>query len=119
MSSMTKVRQQRRQRRKLGLRKHTLGSAERPRLTVFRSHKHMYAQIIDALSGKTLASASSAQAKIAKGGNKQAAGEVGKLIAERAKAAGVQQVMFDRNGFRYHGRVQSLAEAARKGGLKF
>jgi large subunit ribosomal protein L18 len=119
MTTMTKIRQQRRERRKLGLRKHVLGSAERPRLTVFRSHKHIYAQIVDDLSGRTLVSASTAQAKMAKGGNKEAAGEVGKLIAERAKAAGISQVMFDRNGFRYHGRVQSLAEAARKTGLKF
>lgn len=119
MRTMSRVRQQRRQRRKLGLRKRILGSAERPRLTVFRSHKHIYAQIIDDLTGKTLAAASTVAAKMAKGGNKEAAGQVGKLIAEKAKAAGVEQVTFDRNGFRYHGRVQSLAEAARKSGLKF
>lgn len=93
------------------------------RLTVFRSNSHIYAQVISDCGGKVLASASTVEAevrgRIANGGNKAAATEVGKLIAERAKAAGVESVAFDRSGFLYHGRVQALAEAAREGGLKF
>lgn len=93
------------------------------RLTVFRSNSHIYAQIISGCGGKVLASASTVEAevrsRVTNGGNKAAATEVGKLIAERAKAAGVESVAFDRSGFLYHGRVQALAEAAREGGLKF
>lgn len=93
------------------------------RLTVFRSNSHIYAQVISGCGGKVLASASTVEAevrgRVANGGNKAAATEVGKLIAERAKAAGVESVAFDRSGFLYHGRVQALAEAAREGGLKF
>lgn len=108
----------RRNRRKIGIRKRLTGTASRPRLTIYRSLLHVYVQLVDDLTGKTLASASSVQAKIA-GGNKSAAAEVGKLIAERAKAAGITEVAFDRNGFRYHGRVKALADAAREAGLKF
>ena len=93
------------------------------RLTVFRSNSHIYAQIISGCGGKVLASASTVEAevrgRVANGGNKAAATEVGKLIAERAKAAGVESVAFDRSGFLYHGRVQALAEAAREAGLQF
>jgi large subunit ribosomal protein L18 len=93
----------------------------RPRLTVFRSAKHMYAQVIDDLSGRTLAAASTMEkdAKGNYGGNVAAAGQVGKRLAERAVAAGVGTVVFDRNGFKYHGRVKGLADGAREGGLKF
>jgi large subunit ribosomal protein L18 len=97
------------------------GMPDRPRLTVFRSSKHMYAQVIDDLSGRTLAAASTMEkdAKGNYGGNVTAAGQVGKRLAERAVAAGVGTVVFDRNGFKYHGRVKGLADGAREGGLKF
>jgi large subunit ribosomal protein L18 len=111
----------RRARRKKGIRKGLLGGPIRPRLTVFRSSKHMYAQVIDDLSGRTLLSASTTEkdANGDNGGNVAAAAGVGTRLAQRAGEAGIKKVVFDRNGFRYHGRVQSLAEAARKGGLEF
>lgn len=114
----TDLKRIRRFRRKRGIRKRLYGTPERPRLSVYRSLNHIYAQVIDDLSGRTLASASSHQAKAA-GGNVAAATEVGKQLAENAKAAGVTQVMLDRNGYRYHGRVKALADAAREGGLSF
>lgn len=93
------------------------------RLTVFRSNSHIYAQIISGCGSKVLAAASTVdtavRGQVSNGGNKQAAEAVGKLIAERAKAAGIEQVAFDRAGFHYHGRVKALADAAREGGLKF
>jgi large subunit ribosomal protein L18 len=111
------------QRRKYSIRKSVNGTASRPRLSVFRSEKHIYAQVIDDVAGKTLASASSAIAEIRgdgkHGANIAAATKVGTAIAEKAKAAGVTQVAFDRNGRRYHGRVKALADAAREGGLQF
>ena len=95
----------------------------RPRLSVFRSSKHIYAQVIDDTKGATMAAASTLEAdlkgKLKTGADKAAAAEVGKIIAERARAAGITQVFFDRGGFRYHGRVQALADAAREGGLDF
>ena len=95
----------------------------RPRLSVFRSGKHIYAQVIDDRKGATLASASSLDAdvkgKLKTGADKSAAAEVGKLIAQRAVAAGVKEVVFDRGGYMYHGRVAALANAAREGGLSF
>jgi large subunit ribosomal protein L18 len=98
-------------------------SNERPRLCVFRSSKHIYAQIIDDGQGRTLAAASSIdkalKGKLSKGADKAAASEVGRLVAERAMAAGVKEVVFDRGGYLYHGRVKALAEAAREGGLSF
>ncbi len=111
------------QRRKYSIR-HTLsGSAERPRLTVYRSSKHIYAQVIDDVTGKTLAAASTTNEAVrgdAKtGANLVMAQAVGKAIAERAKAAGVMKVAFDRNGRTYHGRIKALADAAREGGLQF
>lgn len=117
----TQLKTHTRLRRKRGLRKRIFGLPERPRLTIFRSAKHIYAQVIDDLAGKTLASASTTEKgdKAAKGGNTDAAKMVGKKIAERAKGAGVSQVVFDRAGFRYHGRIKALADAAREGGLKF
>ena len=100
------------------VRKKLSGTAERPRLAVFRSLKHISAQVIDDLTGKTLAAASSL--KIAdKAPKKEIAAKVGELIAKSAQEAGVPAVVFDRNGFLYHGRVKDLADAARKGGLKF
>jgi len=109
----------RRSRRKTGIRKRVYGTAESPRLSIFRSGKHVYAQVIDDAAGKTLAAASSVASKLEKGGNIEAATAVGKSIAEKAKSAGVETVAFDRNGFRFHGRVKALADAAREGGLKF
>ncbi len=114
-----KLKTLRRRRRKIGLRKRLYGTAEQPRLTVFRSSKHVYAQVVNDHDGKTLASASTVSSKIGKGGNIDAAKQVGTAIAEKAKAAGIETVCFDRNGFKYHGRVKALADAAREGGLKF
>ena len=109
--------------RKLGIRKRVEGLAERPRLTVFRSASHIYAQLIDDSKGTTLAQASTVDKSIRdalKGKKKSdAAKEVGKAIAERAKKAGVSAVVFDRNGVRYHGRIAAVADGAREGGLDF
>lgn len=96
------------------------GTPEMPRLSVFRSNKEIYAQLIDDVKGVTLTAASSAEKGVEKSGTKsEMAAKVGKLIAERALAAGIQTVVFDRNGYLYHGRVKSLADGAREGGLKF
>jgi len=96
------------------------GSQERPRLAVFRSLKHIYAQLIDDRAGRTIVSASSSEKNAsANGGNLAGAKEIGKLIAERAKAEGVKQVVFDRGGYLYHGRIKALADAAREAGLEF
>jgi len=103
------------------IRSRVSGSPERPRLAVFRSLKHIYAQVIDDRSGRTLVSASSAESgkAVGNGGNLAGAKAVGKLLAERATAAGLKQVVFDRGGFLYHGRIKALAEAAREAGLEF
>lgn len=93
------------------------GTAERPRLSVFRSNKQIYAQLVNDLNGTTLAAASSKG--IAEGTKSEIAAKVGKAIAEKALAAGIKEVVFDRNGYLFHGRVKSLADAAREGGLKF
>ena len=110
-------------RRRHRVRRFIRGTAERPRLTVFRTDKHIYAQVIDDASGRTLASASSRDKQlrdsVAFGGNKQAAEAIGRAVAERAKAAGVTRVCFDRGEFKYHGRVAALADAARAAGLEF
>jgi large subunit ribosomal protein L18 len=99
------------------------GTQERPRLAVYRSLGHIYAQVIDDRSGKTLVSASSLDKEMKKslkgGGNIAAAKQVGKAVAERSKAAGVAKVVFDRGGYKYHGRVKALADAAREAGLQF
>ena len=110
-----------RRRRHARVRRRVRGSAERPRLAVFRSNKHISAQLIDDDSGRTLASASSVEGAMrgAPGGNIDAAGKVGSLVASRAKAAGITAVVFDRGGFAYHGRVAALADAARAEGLEF
>lgn len=111
----------RRARRRVGIRKRISGTGAQPRLSIYKSLNHMYAQVIDDLSGRTIAAASTAEKalKVEKTGNAKAAEAVGTLIAERAKSKGVSAVVFDRSGFRYHGRVKALADAARKGGLKF
>lgn len=111
----------RRNRRHIGIRKRVDGTPVRPRLSVYRSLNHIYAQVIDDLKGATLASASSLEAdlKLAKTGNAEAAAAVGALLARRAKEKGVTAVQFDRGGFRFHGRVKALADAARKEGLQF
>ncbi len=112
-----------RQRIHLRVRTRVKGSPERPRLCVYRSLSHIYAQIIDDRTGRTLTAASSidkhTRGQFKGGGNIAAAKVVGKMIAERARAAGIEQVVFDRGGYKYHGRVQALAEAAREAGLKF
>jgi large subunit ribosomal protein L18 len=100
------------------VRKHISGTVAHPRLTVFRSNKQIYAQVIDDMTGNTLASASSI-AITEKAPKKEIASKVGELIARKSKEAGIEAVVFDRNGYLYHGRVKELAEAARKGGLKF
>lgn len=113
---------ERRSRRKKGIRKKIRGTPERPRLSVFRSLKHIYAQIIDDTAGRTLASASSLDKELSveNGARKlDVSRAVGRLLAHRAVAAGVSAVAFDRNGFLYHGRVRALAEGAREGGLQF
>ena len=103
------------------IRKSLSGTPERPRLAVFRSLKHIYAQVIDDEAGKTLAAASTQDKdlELKYGGNVDAAKQVGKLLGERAKKAGLESVVFDRGGHRYHGRVKALADAAREAGLKF
>ncbi len=112
-----------RQRRHVRVRKHISGTPERPRLNVFRSLSNIYAQVIDDTTGNTLVSASTLdkaiREKLSYGGNIEAAKEVGKLIAERAAAAGITEVVFDRGGYVYHGRVKELADAAREAGLNF
>jgi len=110
-----------RNRRRIGIRKRIQGTPQRPRLCVFKSLNHMYAQVVDDLAGRTLAAASTKEkgSPAGKTGNCSAAAQVGQRIAERATKAGVSAVVFDRGGFKFHGRVKALAEAARKAGLKF
>lgn len=120
MAKTDKLFQRRQQRTRTSIQRR---AGDRPRLTIFRSNRYIYAQVIDDRAGKTLASASSLEkdlrAKFASHANATVATEIGKLIAERAKAAGVSAVVFDRGGYRYHGRVKALADAAREGGLSF
>jgi len=121
--SEQKLKEIRRIRRKNHVRRIVVGTAERPRLTVFRSSKHIYAQLIDDASGITFASASSALPEIKKevpyGGNVKAAVSVGKKLAEVAKSKGISKAAFDRGYYRFHGRIKALADAAREGGLQF
>ncbi|MGB9820940.1 MAG: 50S ribosomal protein L18 [Pseudothermotoga sp.] len=109
--------------RHLRIRKKVSGTAEKPRLSVFRSERHIYVQLIDDTKGHTILSASTLdpelRQKITKTYNREAAKEVGKLIAQRALAKGINEVVFDRGGFKYHGRIKELADAAREVGLKF
>ena len=101
------------------IRRRVKGTTERPRLAVFRSVKHIYAQVIDDMNGKTLVAASSNEKSSPNGGNVAGAKSVGKTVAERAKDKGIKSVVFDRGGYLYHGRVKALAEAARAAGLEF
>jgi large subunit ribosomal protein L18 len=121
--SVVQDKHERRMRRKRGIRKKVIGTAERPRLSVFRSHKNIGAQIVDDSRGVTICAVSSlnkdVRSALAYGGNKEAAKRIGEILAERAVAKGVSDVVFDRNGYKFHGRVLSLADAAREGGLKF
>ncbi|HET9071069.1 MAG TPA: 50S ribosomal protein L18 [Acidimicrobiales bacterium] len=122
MSYSTKQKQRALARRHHRVRKRVSGTTERPRLAVHRSNKHIVAQVIDDRSGRTLAAASSVEADVRAAGptgNKTAAASVGRLVAERAKAAGVTAVVFDRGGFLYHGRIAAVADAAREAGLEF
>jgi len=120
MSDSAKQKREARLRRHRRVRKKVRGTAERPRLAVFRSNKHISVQVIDDRSGRTVAAASTTESGFeGSGGNVEAATKIGKLVAERAKAAGVSAVVFDRGGNLYHGRIAALAEAAREGGLEF
>ena len=121
MTVSAKQKQESRQRRHRRVRKLVRGTAERPRLAVHRSNRHIVAQVIDDVAGRTLAAASTVEADLRTGptGNKDAAAKIGRLVAERAKAAGVTKVVFDRGGFLYHGRVAAVADAAREAGLEF
>jgi large subunit ribosomal protein L18 len=118
-----KIKHRRQERRRKHVRRKVQGTAERPRLTVFRSSKHIYAQLVDDLSGVTLAAASSAgkeiKAKLPYGGNVNAAKAVGQMIAQKAKEKGISLAAFDRGHYRYHGRIKALADAAREAGLGF
>ena len=116
---MSLTKSERRQRIQYRIRKIVSGTAARPRLSVFRSNKEIYAQLIDDVNGVTLLSASSREKEIGKGTNVEVAAAVGKLVAEKALKAGVDTVKFDRGGYLYHGRIKSLAEGARAAGLKF
>jgi large subunit ribosomal protein L18 len=122
MSVSSQKKNELRRRRHGRVRRKVIGTPERPRLAVFRSAGHISAQVIDDTAGRTLAAAATVEADL-KGagptGNKTSAATVGRLVAERAKAAGVNQVVFDRGGFQYHGRVAALADAAREAGLEF
>lgn len=120
--NVSKKRREARQKRQTRVRKKVTGSVERPRLCVFRSARHIYAQIIEDTTGKTLIAASTLSKgsdSTAFGGNVEAAKAVGKMLAEKALAQDIKQVVFDRNGFLYHGRVKALADAAREAGLTF
>ncbi len=110
---------ERRERIKLGVRKKISGTTERPRLSIFRSNKSIYAQLIDDIKGVTIASASSVELGDKARLNIENSKQVGKKIAEKAIATGVQSIVFDRNGYLYHGNIKALAEGAREGGLKF
>jgi large subunit ribosomal protein L18 len=124
MADKNKLKAARLERRQFRTRKNIFGAPERPRLSVFRSDKHIYAQLIDDFAGKTLVSVASTSADVRgadlkNGGNVAAAKKVGKAIAEKAKSLGITKVAFDRGGRMYHGRIKALADAAREGGLKF
>ncbi|MEW6324003.1 MAG: 50S ribosomal protein L18 [Nitrospirota bacterium] len=125
MGTQTASREQARLKRHYRVRQKIFGSLSRPRLSVFRSQQHMYAQLIDDGQGRTLVSASTVDPELrtrltkGKGSNREAAAAVGKLLAERARAAKIQRVVFDRGGYLYHGRVKALADGAREAGLEF
>lgn len=116
-----KLKQKRRSRRRTGIRKRIVGTPGRPRLSVYKSLRHIYVQVVDDLAGTTIVSASTMQDEVAGASPGSVAGAkaVGKMLAEKAKAKGVDSVVFDRGGFRFHGRIKALADAAREAGLKF
>ena len=116
---MSLTKSDRRQRIKFRIRKIVSGTAAKPRLSVFRSNKEIYAQLIDDVNGVTLLAASSREKEVGKGTNIEIASAVGKLVGEKAVKAGIETVTFDRGGYLYHGRIKSLAEGARAAGLKF
>ena len=116
---MSLTKSDRRQRIRFRIRKSISGTATNPRLSVFRSNKEIYAQLIDDVNGVTLLAASSREKEIGKGNNVEIAAAVGKLVAEKALKAGIDTITFDRGGYLYHGRIKSLAEGARAAGLKF
>ena len=116
---MSLTKSDRRQRIRFRIRKSISGTASNPRLSVFRSNKEIYAQLIDDVNGVTLLAASSREKGVNKGTNVEVANAVGKLVAEKALKVGIETVTFDRGGYLYHGRIQSLAEGARAAGLKF
>ncbi|CAM3904795.1 50S ribosomal protein L18 [Flavobacterium branchiophilum] len=116
---MSLTKSDRRQRIRYRIRKTISGTTAKPRLSVFRSNKEIYAQLIDDVNGVTLLAASSREKEIGKGTNVEVASAVGKLVAEKALKAGIETVTFDRGGYLYHGRIKSLAEGARAAGLKF
>ncbi|MBC7606861.1 MAG: 50S ribosomal protein L18 [Burkholderiales bacterium] len=116
---MSLTKPERRQRIRFRIRKSISGTATNPRLSIFRSNKEIYAQLIDDVNGVTLLAASSREKEVSKGTNIETANSVGKLVAEKALKAGIEIVTFDRGGYLYHGRIQSLAEGARAAGLKF
>jgi large subunit ribosomal protein L18 len=117
MAIIPKTRGEKRVRRHLRVRKHLAGTAERPRLVVFRSLKHIYAQLVDDTTGRTLLTVSDQAATAGKKAERSV--QVGKTVAEKAKAVGITRVVFDRAGYKYHGRVKAVAEGAREGGLEF
>ena len=124
MADKNRLKAERLERRRFRTRKSIFGTPERPRLSVFRSDKHIYAQLVDDYAGKTLAAVASTDgdvrgAELKNGGNVAAAKKVGAAIAAKAKAAGITKVAFDRGGRMYHGRIKALADAAREGGLQF
>ena len=122
MANISKIRQEGRARRHHHVRKRVRGTAERPRLAIFRSNKHLVLQVIDDDAGRTLAAASTVEAdqrSAGSTGSSAAAARVGTLVAERAKSAGITKVVFDRGGFLYHGRIAAAADAAREAGLEF
>ena len=119
MASKQKVKRIKSQRRKARVRAKIFGVTSQPRLSVFRSLKHIYAQLIDDQKGKTLVAAKDSEVKTKKNGKTNIAFEVGELLAQKAKQAGIEKVVFDKGCYQYHGRIKSLADGARQGGLKF
>ncbi len=116
---MKNIKSSRRTRIKRGIRNKISGTSDRPRLSVFKSNKNIYAQLIDDLSGHTLASASSAELEAGKGVDVELSKTVGKKLAEKAASSGIESIVFDRGGYLYHGKIKALADGAREGGLKF
>lgn len=119
MKDNSKIKKEKRQRRAKRIRAKIFGTAQTPRLSVFRSNKHLYAQLIDDEKGNTVAAASDAELKNKKQARKEAAVEIGKLLAKKAADLKISEIIFDKGGYKYHGLIKSLAEGVREGGLKF